>query len=294
MARYRKIDPRIWNDEKFRTLSDDGKLVFLFLLTHPFMTSLGAMRATLSGLGTELGWSPERFAKGFQEPFSKGMVKVDERASFVAATRFLRYNPPENPNVIKSWSSQLDLVPECEEKQLLIERVKRVIDTLPKAFGEALPEPFRKGMPNPEPEPEPEPYKEILLSESESDSSPTVSQTLSVASNGKLTPLASAWNQLCDKLPAVREVSPERRRREAARLKEHPLPWWLDVFKAMNTSKFLTGGSDRGWRADYDWIIRNGTNALAVLEGKYSNNGHGLPGNSRSMKDLEGIALGAE
>lgn len=48
MARYRKIDSRIWNDAKFRELSDNGKLVFLMLLTHPSMTSLGAMRATVT------------------------------------------------------------------------------------------------------------------------------------------------------------------------------------------------------------------------------------------------------
>ena len=30
MGRYRKIDPRIWNDEKFSLLSDKAKLLFLF------------------------------------------------------------------------------------------------------------------------------------------------------------------------------------------------------------------------------------------------------------------------
>lgn len=35
MASYRKIDPRIWNDERFRVLTDSGKLAFLFVLTHP-------------------------------------------------------------------------------------------------------------------------------------------------------------------------------------------------------------------------------------------------------------------
>ena len=54
MGRYRKIDPRIWNDEAFRALSDRGKLVFLFILTHPHMTSLGAMRASTLGLAAEL------------------------------------------------------------------------------------------------------------------------------------------------------------------------------------------------------------------------------------------------
>jgi hypothetical protein len=42
MGRYRKIDTRIWNDAKFRELSERGQLEFLFGLTHPNMTMLGA------------------------------------------------------------------------------------------------------------------------------------------------------------------------------------------------------------------------------------------------------------
>ena len=57
MSRYRKIDPRIWNDKKFRSLSDRAKLLFFMLLTHPSMTALGAMRATLPGLASEMGWT---------------------------------------------------------------------------------------------------------------------------------------------------------------------------------------------------------------------------------------------
>ena len=43
--KYRKISPCIWNDAKVRELSDKGKLALLFLLTHPHMTPLGAIRA---------------------------------------------------------------------------------------------------------------------------------------------------------------------------------------------------------------------------------------------------------
>ena len=54
MARYRKISPCIWNDAKVRGLSDKGKLTLFLLLTHPNMTSLGALRANLPGLPASL------------------------------------------------------------------------------------------------------------------------------------------------------------------------------------------------------------------------------------------------
>lgn len=69
MARYRKIDPRIWNDEKFASLSHEAQRAFFFILTHPSMTSLGAFRISAAGMAQELGLTE----KGFQEPFPKGM-----------------------------------------------------------------------------------------------------------------------------------------------------------------------------------------------------------------------------
>jgi len=148
MAHYRKIDVRIWNDEKFVALSDDAKFVFMFLLTHPSMTSLGAMRGTPPGLASELGWSPKRFVKAFRAVLVKGMARHDPRASFIGLPNFLKYNPPESPNVIKSWVRCLDHIPECELKAEMLKQVKDFTKDLGIAFQGALPEYFRKDMPN--------------------------------------------------------------------------------------------------------------------------------------------------
>ena len=120
MARYRKIDSRVWNDAKFRSLSDNAKLVFVMLLTHPNMTALGAMRATVSGLAEELGWETEAFREAFQEASAKGMAEHDPKACFVALPNFLKYNGPESPNVVKAWASALDLLPECALKNQVV------------------------------------------------------------------------------------------------------------------------------------------------------------------------------
>jgi hypothetical protein len=74
MARYRKVSVQIWNDALFRTFTDDGKLAFLFVLTHPQMTSLGAMRATVAGLAAELGWKPQRLREAFAKAYLKTML----------------------------------------------------------------------------------------------------------------------------------------------------------------------------------------------------------------------------
>lgn len=159
MSRYRKVDPKIWNDEKFRSLSDDSQLVFFYLLTHPHQTSLGAMRSSVPGLAAEKQWKLTRFARAFGEIQTKGMVRLDHRASLLWLPNFLKYNGPESPNVVKSWSQSLDLLPECQLKSNIVEHVKIFLETLPKAFSEALPEAFAKSMPNQEQELEQEQNK---------------------------------------------------------------------------------------------------------------------------------------
>jgi len=43
---------------------------------------------------------------------------------------------------------------------------------------------------------------------------------------------------------------------------------WFEYFTKILDSSFLTGENDRGWRADFDWII-NQNNYLKVTEGRY-------------------------
>ena len=160
MGRYRKVDPRIWNDAKFRTLDDQGKLVFFFLLTHPHMTAIGAMRASLPGLAAEIGWGIEAFRKAFNEASSKGMAEHDEKASFIWLPNFLKYNPPESPNVVKAWVHSLELLPECDMLNRVVTASVGYAKAMSKGFVEALPEAFAKTMPIQEQEQEQEQEEE--------------------------------------------------------------------------------------------------------------------------------------
>lgn len=156
MARYRKVDPRIWNDAKFRKLNDQGKLTFFFLLTHPHMTAIGAMRASLPGLASEIGWSEKAFREAFGDASQKGMALHEEGASLVWLPNFIRYNPPESPNVVKAWVNALELLPECSLLNRVIAESVAFASTLNKGFAEALPEAFTKAMPIQEQEQEQE------------------------------------------------------------------------------------------------------------------------------------------
>lgn len=189
--RYRKIDPRIWNDERVRDFTDDGKLAFLFLLTHPAMTAVGAMRGTLSGLAAELRWPVKRLERALGPAIEAGMVEANAGASYIGLRRFLRYNHPESPNVARAWASALELVPECPERHALVARCRENLrpgpfreafeEGLAEAFGEAFGEAKRHPSPNPEPEPEPEQEQK---QEQEQEGSPLPPLIQPMASNG--------------------------------------------------------------------------------------------------------------
>lgn len=136
MARYRKVSVQIWNDEWFSSLSDDGKLAFLFVLTHPNMTAVGAMRTTIEGLAAELGWTSRRLREAFAKPFESLRLVFDEGSKLLWARNFLRHNPPESPNVVKAWAAAIEALPEGATKLGVIASVE--------AFAEGLSEGFRK------------------------------------------------------------------------------------------------------------------------------------------------------
>jgi len=143
MAHYRKIDIRIWLDKKFNALSTDSQFVFLYLLTHPQLTALGAMRSTIPGLSAELDWPLERFEQAFEALQQQDMVAVDCQVSFVWLINFLKYNPPESPNVVKSWEVCLSYLPECDLKNNLIQKTCAFLELLPDSFQAALPSCFK-------------------------------------------------------------------------------------------------------------------------------------------------------
>ena len=140
--KYRKISPCIWNDAKVRELSDKGKLALLFLLTHPHMTPLGAIRANAPGLACELGWSEKVFRKAFGEVLALGIAKEDAKAPLGWFPNFLRHNMPESPNVVRSWVGAFRDLPESPLKGAMLERTGEAVRTLGEGFRSAFAEAF--------------------------------------------------------------------------------------------------------------------------------------------------------
>ena len=161
MTRYRKIDVRMWDDARFKTLSPmqpSGRSLWIFLLTNPETSVIpGCYRATESGMAEYLGWSLEAFREAFREVFLEGLAKASWKDRLIWIPNACKYDPPVSPNVIKSWRVVWDELPECKLKNEIWHGLKDFTEGLSKAFQDAFREACPQPSRNPEPEPEPEP-----------------------------------------------------------------------------------------------------------------------------------------
>ncbi len=68
--------------------------------------------------------------------------------------------------------------------------------------------------------------------------------------------------------PAIRKITGQRDRQLAARLRDSTLDEWLQAMAALERSAFCRGENDRGWRADFDFLLQP-KSFVKLLEGAY-------------------------
>jgi uncharacterized protein YdaU (DUF1376 family) len=68
--------------------------------------------------------------------------------------------------------------------------------------------------------------------------------------------------------PAIRKMTGQRDRQLKARLKDSTLDEWLQAMAALERSKFCQGENDRGWWADFDFLLQP-KSFVKLLEGAY-------------------------
>lgn len=82
--------------------------------------------------------------------------------------------------------------------------------------------------------------------------------------------ILEAWHERMVPLgfPAVRKMTSQRERQLAARLKDSTLEEWQRAMDALERSAFCRGENDRGWRADFDFLLQP-KSFTKLLEGAY-------------------------
>lgn len=116
---------------------------------------------------------------------------------------------------------------------------------------------------NPEPSREPIPQEALLLSGDSADASVDTSPPL------KPEHVVEAWNEMAGRTGNPKaKLTPERRRKLLVRLRVCTIEEFTEAILAVERSSFLRGENDRGWRANFDFLLQP-SSFTKLIEGSY-------------------------
>lgn len=248
MARKRMIDPSMWINEDFGTLSTLAKLVFIGLFSS----------ADDEGKGKA---SPA-YIKAVLFPYNDDLRIADiEKALLEISTKMsvIFYSCDENKYyTLTSWNTFQKIDKPSESKIPNYDKTNPNIRLL---FGEGSTNGKRVLVPNRKEENR----KEIEKNRIE---------------------IKEIYNANCPNLPQVQKLTDKRRTAIDKFLKDFTEEQFKQICIMANNSDFLTGKNDNGWKADFDFLMRI-DKATNVLEGKYNNNKGGMNDFKELMKEAQ-------
>lgn len=92
-----------------------------------------------------------------------------------------------------------------------------------------------------------------------------------------------------NKLPKILKLSDARKTKLTARMKDcDGIEGWDEAMRLVSDSPFLTGDNNRGWKADFDFIITE-SKFIKIIEGGYSNTTNSPTDPTNTQNQIEEI-----
>lgn len=132
MRDYGRVHATFWSSPTIAPLSDDGKLLALYLMTCSHNTIAGVFRLPDGYIAEDIGWIAERVSKGFDELFRNGFAQRCSVTKWVWVCKHLEWNAPENPNQWKAVEKVIDSIPPTCEWMEAFNRSRTVGETVSK------------------------------------------------------------------------------------------------------------------------------------------------------------------
>lgn len=231
MARKRMIDPSIWINEDFGTLSSLAELVFIGLFSI----------ADDEGRGKA---SPA-YIKAVLFPYKDDLriADIEKTLSEISSKMsVIFYSCDGNMYyTLTSWNTFQKIDKPTESKIPAYDENNSQIRLL---FAECSSKPRRQFVPN-----------RIEDNKKEKEE--------------KRNKIKGIYNAICTNLPQVQKLTDKRNKAIDNFVKEFTEEQFEQICTIANEADFLIGKNDRGWKADFDFLMRI-DKATNILEGKYS------------------------
>ena len=278
MRDYGKVHTSFWTSLTIRSMSEDARVLAMYLLTSPHGTIAGVFRLPDGYVCEDLQWDSKRVNKGFMELLSNGFANRCETTKWVWIVKHLQWNSPENPNQKKSAQKIAYSIPDqCSWKQEYMRHSAEILDIKLEPFAnpsETLSQPVTV-------------TETVTVTEAEE-----ISHIGKKPSNVLPCPfdqIIDLYHRLMPDNPKIIKLTDERKANIKARWIEASkgigklfkysnvsdgLGQWEIFFEICGNSEFLTGRSppkiagERPFIADIDFIF-NKNKFLKILENKY-------------------------
>lgn len=154
---YGKVKDTFWTDKKVRGLSDDAKMLALYLMTGPHRNMLGCMRIPDGYLLADLEWSSKRLSDAIAMLSECDFIVRDEDGWTLILNQ-LKHDPLKVPNHARAAVALMEEVPtDSVVYQHLAPKLKAALDAIdmaslwhPNEIAIPIPSPLPKPLPKPE------------------------------------------------------------------------------------------------------------------------------------------------
>ena len=119
------------------------------------------------------------------------------------------------------------------------------------------------------PIPDNKPYNKTQIKNTDTESDVSLHDTPPKEKN-VFEEVVSVYNECCSNLPKVKVLTEKRKTSIRKFLKELTVEQLKEICQKANESSFLIGDNGRGWKADFDFIMRV-DKASEILEGRFDN-----------------------
>jgi hypothetical protein len=122
---WRKIDSRVWSDGWFLGLSDDARMLWLYLLTcqHWAGSLPGLFRCHSGTAAGDLGWEQSRYDAAFNLILSSKRIEFDRRTGLLWIVKAHEYCSEKMTTREMYWPGIVESLPECPLREKAWEKI---------------------------------------------------------------------------------------------------------------------------------------------------------------------------
>jgi hypothetical protein len=262
----------IWNDPKYQALSDDAKLLRIYVMTNPHSTMLGLYSLPMGYISVDLGWDIKRAEQAEKECLKANYVERSQSNGLILVPDIIISNPIDGPNQCKHC---LSLVEQLSYDEHLFNKLADIIEVYSNHHSEPLVERIRNPYVNPSNNPLQENNNQKRKRKGRRISNKDNPDNDSQQSTGKEVPtqeIIQLHNEICEDLDKVIGITAKRK---SLIIKRHAqlkfIDGWRSFFSKVHRSDFLCNRlQDKKFKAQFDWILNDET-FIKIQEGFYDN-----------------------